>query len=125
MIKQGLLSKYGKPNENTPKDYLDGNPDYSLTDTGKITTTPNLDVKDESKPIKRRREDSSDEESKPVVKIEKVKKEEVKTEDSKPEKKKKKKKIKTEDDETKAPKKKKKIKKEIVEAAAGDEEDKP
>jgi len=124
MIKQGLLSKYGKPNENTPKDYLDGNPDYSLTDTGKITTTPNLDVKDESKPIKRRREDSSDEESKPVVKIEKVKKEEVKTEDSKPEKKKKKKKIKTEDDETK-PKKKKKIKKENVEAAAGDEEDKP
>jgi len=110
MIKQGLLTKYGKPNENTPKDFLDGNPDYSLTDSGKITTTPNLDVN----PTKRRREDSSDEESKPVVKIEKT---ETK-EEAKPEKKKKKKKVKTEgdDDSAKAPKKKKKVKKESAEA---------
>jgi len=115
MIKKGLLTKYGKPNEQTPKDYLDGNPDYSLVDAGKITTTPNVDVPN---PIKRRREDSSDEESKPVVKVE-VKQEEVKTEDSKPEKKKKKKKIKTEEgeDAAKTPKKKKKAKKEAGEEA--------
>merc|ERR1712150_225287 len=108
MIKQGLLTKYGKPNENTPKDYIDGNPDYSLLESGKITTTPNLDIN----PTKRRREDSSDEETKPVVKVEKTEvKEEVKDEEAKPEKKKKKKKVKTEgDDSVKTVKKKKKIK---------------
>lgn len=117
MIKQGLLTKYGKPNENTPKDYLDGNPDYSLVDSGKITTTPNVDAPN---PIKRRREDSSDEESKPEIKVEV--KEEIKTEDSKPEKKKKKKKIKTEqgEEETKTPKKKKKAKKEASEEEEGE-----
>merc|ERR1712136_329219 len=119
MIKKGLLTKYGKPNEQTPKDYLDGNPDYSLVDAGKITTTPNVDAPN---PTKRRREDSSDEEeSKPVVKVEvKQEKEEAKTEDSKPEKKKKKKKIKTEEggeEAAKTPKKKKKVKKEAGEDA--------
>jgi len=29
MIKQGLLDKFGKPNENTPKDWLAGYKDYS------------------------------------------------------------------------------------------------
>merc|ERR1712150_294310 len=91
---------YGKPNENTPKDYIDGNPDYSLVESGKITTTPNLDIN----PTKRRREDSSDEETKPVVKVEKTEvKEGVKDE---------------EDDSVKTVKKKKRIKKE---AAANDE----
>merc|ERR1712136_567168 len=121
MIKRGLLTKYGKPNEQTPKDYLDGNPDYSLVDAGKITTTPNVDAPN---PTKRRREDSSDEEeSKPVVKVEVKQEKEDKTEDSKPEKKKKKKKIKTEpgEEETvKTPKKKKKVKKEAGEAATAD-----
>jgi len=28
MIKQGLLGKYGKPNEKTPAAYLEGNPDF-------------------------------------------------------------------------------------------------
>merc|ERR1712136_46704 len=115
MIKKGLLTKYGKPNEQTPKDYLDGNPDYSLVDAGKITTTPNVDAPN---PTKRRREDSSDEEeSKPVVKVEVKQEKEDKTEDSKPEKKKKKKKIKTEpgEEETvKTPKKRRRSRRKLV-----------
>merc|ERR1712059_205375 len=31
MIKQGLLDKYGKPNENTPKDWRSSYVDYNLT----------------------------------------------------------------------------------------------
>lgn len=29
MIKQGLLDKYGKPNENTPKDWMSSYVDYN------------------------------------------------------------------------------------------------
>lgn len=30
MIKKGLLDKYGKPNEKTPSNYMEQNPDYRL-----------------------------------------------------------------------------------------------
>uniref|UniRef100_F6U2M6 H/ACA ribonucleoprotein complex subunit DKC1 n=1 Tax=Ciona intestinalis TaxID=7719 RepID=F6U2M6_CIOIN len=62
MIKKGLLGKYGKPNEKTPKDYLEGNPDFrlycSLTDVGTIVKTPEAAEDISTAGVKRKRNSS-------------------------------------------------------------------
>ncbi|CAK8686764.1 unnamed protein product [Clavelina lepadiformis] len=105
MIKKGLLGKYGKPNEKTPREYLEGNPDYSLTDVASIVTSKSAseDLKS-SAAVKRKREaETNSPSSSPPHKIEVL---EEATTPSAPvtvtikEKKKKKKKSKTETTDT-------------------------
>ena len=40
MIKQGLLDKYGKPNENTPKNWSSSYVDYNLKTETPVAATP-------------------------------------------------------------------------------------
>uniref|UniRef100_H2ZHM2 H/ACA ribonucleoprotein complex subunit DKC1 n=1 Tax=Ciona savignyi TaxID=51511 RepID=H2ZHM2_CIOSA len=102
MIKQGLLGKYGKPNDKTPKDYLEGNPDFrymkreSSESSAESAPAPvvKIEVIEETAVTKK--------ESKEKKKEEKAKKKEVK------EKKKKAKKLKVGDSESSPEKKKKK-----------------
>jgi H/ACA ribonucleoprotein complex subunit 4 len=105
MIKEGKLDKHGKPNEKTPKDFLESYKDYSkskppeLAGNGATTAaapvasasvaTPDKDVSMEDDSKKRGKEDSSGDEQ-PAKK--KEKKEEKKEKKDKKDKKKKKKK---------------------------------
>nr|CAB3238124.1 H/ACA ribonucleoprotein complex subunit 4 [Phallusia mammillata] len=62
MIKQGLLGKFGKPNEKTPQAYIQGNPDFSLADVGNIVKTEaaQKDIESSSPAAKKRKRDDSE-----------------------------------------------------------------
>lgn len=124
MIKEGLLGKYGKPNEKTPKDWLESYKDYSVKKEGggdaTATTTP----------MKRKLEASSSDESEPSSPIKSPATPSMDTSTSSKEKKKKKKKKKEKEGEEEAPsspqeasseKKKKKKKKHKKESQDSDD----
>ena len=75
MIKSGLLDKFGRNNDQTPSDYVEGDPKY---------TNRNGTVKEEpaeTTSVKRPAEDSSDVEKKPKKKSKKMKEEKEDVED--------------------------------------------
>lgn len=90
MIKQGLLGKFGKPNEKTPKDWTTSYADFSIKQEAVITSQA---AKDDLAPVsKKRKLDGSGDSPAPVVVKEEVKPEKMDVTDEKVKKKKKKKK---------------------------------
>merc|ERR1712142_536883 len=72
MIKEGLLDKYGKPNENTPKGWKSAYVDYNIkTENGE---TP-VQIKTEDRKRKLSEQSAASEVASPEIKKEKKKKE--------------------------------------------------
>jgi H/ACA ribonucleoprotein complex subunit 4 len=87
MIKQGLLDKHGKPNENTPRDWKSSYVDYSAIkkENGDISVPDSsvavkqeVEVKKEKKERKRKLSDQSDAPATPVISETEIKKEKKK-----------------------------------------------
>lgn len=82
MIKEGLLDKYGKPNENTPKNWRSSYVDYNIKQENGVS--PAIPVKIEDKEDRKRKisELSQSEAASPEIKKEKKKKKKEKQEDA-------------------------------------------
>ncbi|EGD82856.1 centromere/microtubule-binding protein cbf5 [Salpingoeca rosetta] len=110
LIQAGKLDKYGRPNDKTPKDWLNGYVDYAAA-AAAVAATETQDA-DDSNPAKKRKQ--SEDVSEPSTPVKESKK--AKTEDEPKSEKKKKKKKSKDKDEPSTPKSEKKKKKKSKDA---------